>query len=119
MRGTIFDPLGFSADRKQDIEHRELFKKKLKEIDNLIAGQKSKKLIDLVEASRLVRKQIVTRGPSSFPGFPFSGCALRSSLSSMELIRRLAFTQRRRGCLVDLIVLSINSDLSMDLIVVV
>ena len=55
LRGTIFDPLGFSADRKQDIEHRELFKKKLKEIDNLIAGQKSKKLIDLVEASRDVK----------------------------------------------------------------
>ena len=55
LRGTIFDPLGFSADRKQDIEHRELFKKKLQEIDNLIAGQKSKKLIDLVEASRDVK----------------------------------------------------------------
>ena len=55
LRGTIFDPLGFTADRKQDIEHKELFKKKLKEIDNLIAGQKSKKLIDLVDASRDVK----------------------------------------------------------------
>jgi indolepyruvate ferredoxin oxidoreductase len=55
LRGTIFNPLGLTADRKQDIEHKELFKKKLKEIDNLIAGQKSKKLIDLVDASRDVK----------------------------------------------------------------
>jgi indolepyruvate ferredoxin oxidoreductase len=55
LRGTIFNPLGLTADRKQDIEHKELFKKKLKEIDSLIAGQKSKKLIDLVDASRDVK----------------------------------------------------------------
>jgi indolepyruvate ferredoxin oxidoreductase len=55
LRGTIFDPLGLTADRKQDIDHKELFKKKLKEIDNLIAGQKSKKLVDLVDASRDVK----------------------------------------------------------------
>jgi indolepyruvate ferredoxin oxidoreductase len=55
LRGTIFNPLSLTADRKQDIEHKELFKKKLKEIDNLIAGQKSKKLIDLVDASRDVK----------------------------------------------------------------
>jgi indolepyruvate ferredoxin oxidoreductase len=55
LRGTIFDPLRLTADRKQDIEHKELFKRKLKEVDNLIAGQKSKKLIELVEASRDVK----------------------------------------------------------------
>ena len=55
LRGTIFDPLRLTADRKQDIEHKELFKRKLKEIDNLIAGQKSKKLIELVAASRDVK----------------------------------------------------------------
>ena len=55
LRGTIFDPLRLTADRKQDIEHKELFKRKLKEVDSLIAGQKSKKLIELVEASRDVK----------------------------------------------------------------
>ncbi len=55
LRGTIFDPLRLTADRKQDIEHKELFKRKLKEVDSLIAGQKSKKLIELVAASRDVK----------------------------------------------------------------
>ena len=55
LRGTILDPLRFTADRKQDLAHKELFKKKLQEINNLIAGKKLSKLKELVEASANVK----------------------------------------------------------------
>ena len=55
LRGTILDPLRFTPDRKQDLAHKEIFKKKLQEINNLIAGKKLSKLKELVEASGNVK----------------------------------------------------------------
>ena len=68
LRGTIFDPLRLTSDRKQDLEHKELFKKKLNDINSLINGQKSKKLADLVEASRDVKGYGPVR-EKSYQGF--------------------------------------------------
>ena len=55
LRGTIFDPLNFTEDRRRDREHKEIFRKKLQEINNLITGRKSKKLIELIDASKEVK----------------------------------------------------------------
>ena len=68
LRGTIFDPLRLTSDRKQDLEHKELFKKKLNDINSLINGQKSKKLAELVEASRDVKGYGPVR-EKSYQGF--------------------------------------------------
>ena len=55
LRGTFFDPLSFSQDRKQDKEHKEIFRNKLVEIHNLITGTKGKKLSELIEVSKEVK----------------------------------------------------------------
>ena len=55
LRGTFFDPLSLTQDRRQDKEHKEIFRNKLVEIDNLITGTKSKKLSELIEASKEVK----------------------------------------------------------------
>ena len=55
LRGTFFDPLSFSQDRRQDKEHKEIFRNKLVEIHNLITGTKSKKLWELIEVSKEVK----------------------------------------------------------------
>ena len=55
LRGTFFDPLSFTQDRRQDKEHKEIFRNKLVEINNLITGIKSKKLLELIEASKEVK----------------------------------------------------------------
>jgi hypothetical protein len=55
LRGTIFDPLNLTEDRKRDKEHKAIFRNKLAEINNLITGVKSKKLSELIEASKEVK----------------------------------------------------------------
>ena len=55
LRGTFFDPLSFSQDRRQDKEHKEIFRNKLVEIHNLITGTKGKKLSELIEVSKEVK----------------------------------------------------------------
>ena len=55
LRGTFFDPLSFSQDRRQDKEHKEIFRNKLVEIHNLITGTKGKKLSELIDASKEVK----------------------------------------------------------------
>ena len=55
LRGTFFDPLSFSQDRKQDKEHKEIFRNKLGEIHNLITGTKGKKLSELIAVSKEVK----------------------------------------------------------------
>ncbi len=55
LRGTFFDPLRFTQDRRQDNEHKEIFRNKLVEINNLITGTKSKKLLELIGASKEVK----------------------------------------------------------------
>ena len=55
LRGTFIDPLSFTQDRRQDKEHKEIFRNKLMEINNLITGAKSKKLSELIDASKEVK----------------------------------------------------------------
>ena len=55
LRGTIFDPLNLTEDRRRDKEHKAVFRNKLAEINNLITGVKSKKLLELIEASKEVK----------------------------------------------------------------
>ena len=55
LRGTIFDPLNFTEDRRRDKEHKAIFRNKLAEISNLITGVKSNKLLELIEASKEVK----------------------------------------------------------------
>ena len=68
LRGTFFDPLSFTQDRRQDKEHKEIFRNKLVEINNLITGIKSKKLLELIEASKEVKGYGPVRA-KSYEGF--------------------------------------------------
>ena len=55
LRGTLFDPLNISPDRVRDKKHKSVFIKKLHEINELRIGEKSRKLEQLVNASRNVK----------------------------------------------------------------
>ena len=55
LRGTIFDPLNLSPDRIREHEHKKIFRSKLQEINNEIAGKKAKRLREFIDASKTVK----------------------------------------------------------------
>ena len=55
LRGTIFDPLNLTSDRRRDLKHKRIFKQKIADINKLNSGEKAKKLRDLITASSNVK----------------------------------------------------------------
>ena len=55
LRGTIFDPLNLTSDRRRDLKHKKIFKQKIADINKLNSGEKAKKLRDLITASSNVK----------------------------------------------------------------
>ena len=55
LRGTWLDPLNISADRVRDKNHKSIFINKLHEINKMRIGEKSRKLEQLVNASKNVK----------------------------------------------------------------
>ena len=55
LRGTIFDPLNLTSDRRRDLRHKKIFKQKIADINKLNSGEKAKKLRDLITASSNVK----------------------------------------------------------------
>ena len=55
LRGTIFDPLNLTSDRRRDLKHKKIFKQKIADINKLNSGKKAKKLRDLITASSNVK----------------------------------------------------------------
>ena len=55
LRGTIFDPLNLSPDRIREHEHKKIFRSKLQEINNEIAGKKARRLREFIDASKTVK----------------------------------------------------------------
>ena len=55
LRGTIFDPLNLTSDRRRDLKHKKIFKQKIADINKLNSGEKAKKLRDLITASSSVK----------------------------------------------------------------
>ena len=55
LRGTIFDPLNLTSDRRRDLRHKKIFKQKISDINKLNSGEKAKKLRDLITASSNVK----------------------------------------------------------------
>ena len=55
LRGTIFDPLNLTFDRRRDLKHKKIFKQKISDISKLNSGEKAKKLRDFITASSNVK----------------------------------------------------------------
>ena len=55
LRGTAFDPLSMSGDRKRDLQHKDIFFNRLAELSSLTAGQKTTKLNRLLDCSEAVK----------------------------------------------------------------
>ena len=55
LRGTAFDLLRMSGDRKRDLQHKDIFFNRLAELSSLTAGQKTTKLNRLLDCSEAVK----------------------------------------------------------------